>query len=68
MRSIKSSNALKIFGFSLAIGTGLAYYQVDKINKTLGVDILEYSLKSLREELEADNLAINGDNKAHFLI
>lgn len=55
MSILKRIGAFRFLGLSLCIGSGIAYYQISEINKTIGDDILEYSLKTLRAELEADN-------------
>jgi hypothetical protein len=55
MSILKRLGAFGFLGLTLGIGSGIAYYQVLEINKTIGDEILEYSLKTLRAEMEADN-------------
>ncbi len=60
--------SMKLFGLSVILGTGLAYYRINEINKILGTEILEYSLKTLKEDLQMDNKTFNEDNSLHFFI
>lgn len=55
MSILKRVGAFSFFGLALGISSGIAYYQVSDINKKMGDEILEYSLKTLRAEMEADN-------------
>jgi hypothetical protein len=69
MTAIKNSSyLLNILGVSFLVGSGITYYRVCQINETLGVDLLEYSLKTLKEDLATDNQTFNEDNKLHFYI
>jgi hypothetical protein len=69
MRGTKSAGYLfRAMGVGAILAGGLAYYRVSQINRTMGNDILEYSLRTMRAELDADNQLFNDDNKLHFLL
>lgn len=46
---------LLFLGGSLLLGSGLALYQLNQINKTLGTEIIDFSIQSMKKELAQDN-------------
>ena len=42
MHALAKSKGMKLFGVNIILGTGLAFYKLNEINKILGTEVLEY--------------------------